>query len=663
MPIFLTGALSAIFDGSTVQTWALYLAESVLGGATVYFFRRTGLLLTEGREMGTLQTGEMTCVILTVGIGVLSLSSLEIGFLSLGRIAAVLMILFSCRYGGAVGGSLSGIVAGAMFGLATSGISGISGSLAFAGLIAGLFSPLGRIATAAAFVLANGIGSLQVGSLQEVWNGLLEVMAASTIFMIWPAKTAVRLREFFRQPARLMQRGGMRRSVAHRLDVAADAMEQVSRSVETVSEKLRQIETVPVQRVFQAAADSVCGTCVSRSVCWGETAREQKDISQSLIQSLRIDGAVTEHRLPAVMKEACTRTEELAESINRNYREYLMKESAQRKLQQVQGVVTEQFSTTGKLLRDMAQEILRQENYDTAAEKRICEILHNRAVIPLEVSCRITKEGRVLTEIEVMRIDRHKLTKTAVLRGISAAVGRPLCYPAIELFEEKCRFRFKEKPVYRMVSGVAQHTCAGSSLCGDSCVCFEDDTGRQIAVLSDGMGTGGRAAVDGAMASGILTELVKAGIGFDCALTLTNSALMVKSGEETLSTLDAASVDLFTGEAVLRKAGAPVSYALVHGKAERLEAASLPVGILEEAVFCRTSVTLAENDLLILFSDGMLAGGEDWIAPLIEGWDGEEPVQLANLLVDTAVKYRSDGREDDVSAMVLRLEKRENILA
>ena len=49
VPVFLTGALAAIMDGSTVQTWALYLAESVLGGATVIFFRRTGLLLTAGR--------------------------------------------------------------------------------------------------------------------------------------------------------------------------------------------------------------------------------------------------------------------------------------------------------------------------------------------------------------------------------------------------------------------------------------------------------------------------------------------------------------------------------------------------------------------------------------------------------------------------------------
>ena len=58
--------------------------------------------------------------------------------------------------------------------------------------------------------------------------------------------------------------------------------------------------------------------------------------------------------------------------------------------------------------------------------------------------------------------------------------------------------------------------------------------GRTISVISDGMGTGGRAAVDGNMAVGILTKLVKAGLSLDCSLNIVNSALIIKSDEESL---------------------------------------------------------------------------------------------------------------------------------
>ena len=45
---------------------------------------------------------------------------------------------------------------------------------------------------------------------------------------------------------------------------------------------------------------------------------------------------------------------------------------------------------------------------------------------------------------------------------------------------------------------------------------FYDGKGHFIMILSDGMGTGGRAAVDGAMASGLMARLLKAGFGYDC---------------------------------------------------------------------------------------------------------------------------------------------------
>ncbi len=62
------------------------------------------------------------------------------------------------------------------------------------------------------------------------------------------------------------------------------------------------------------------------------------------------------------------------------------------------------------------------------------------------------------------------------------------------------------------------------------------------------MGTGGRAAVDGAMATGVMEMLLKAGIGFDCALRIVNSALIAKSGDESLATVDVAMFDLFSGK-------------------------------------------------------------------------------------------------------------------
>lgn len=657
--VLVTGMSMAILNGSPVQTWILYLAESVLAAGTTYFFYQTGFVIQAGKSPGALSQSELTCVILSLGVGILSLSTIQIGVISLGRVAAVLMILFASRYGGVIGGSLSGIVAGAMFGLANAGISGISGALAFAGLVAGLFSPMGKVATAIAFVVANGIGSLQVGSFTQVLNGIYEVMAASLIFVVWPRKTGSRLAEVFRQPIQLAQSGGLRRTVIRKLAVAADALESVSTSVEAVSERLSQVDTATMEGVYQKAMESACEGCNGRSLCWGGTRRERDDICKGMTEALRVEGVLTVENLPPQIGKVCTRQDQLVDAVNNHYRDYLAKSAAERKLTQVRAVVTDQFATTGKLLRDMATELKLYEQFDAGMAKKINGVLHDCAITPIDVSCKRSKEGRVLIEIETLLMDRYKLTKPSLLRGIARAAGREFSYPCVTVTGEKCRFQMAEKPLYKAAFAVAQHSCKNASLCGDSCVCFDDGLGRQVAILSDGMGTGGRAAVDGAMASSIMAKLIQAGVGYDCALQITNSALMVKSGAETLSTLDVAAIDLFTGEVQLMKAGAPISYVRKGDAVHRLDAISLPIGILEEAVFCKTSARLGDGDLLVLFSDGVVAPGEEWVAQLIRNWKGTEPSQLADQIVEKAARYRTDGRDDDITALVIRLSRQE----
>ena len=97
------------------------------------------------------------------------------------------------RYGGVVGGSISGIVAGAMFGLATSGINGVSGALAFAGLMAGNLFPLGTGGDSTC-VYCGQWGRFPSGGRRTGRTyRLYEVMAATVIFAVWPAARAAPL--------------------------------------------------------------------------------------------------------------------------------------------------------------------------------------------------------------------------------------------------------------------------------------------------------------------------------------------------------------------------------------------------------------------------------------------------------------------------------------
>ncbi len=655
VPLLATGAAMAGIEGASVQNWVLYAAEALLGGCGAFFISRSSSLILSKKGIGSLNQVELACVILTAGIFILSLSAITVGGISIGRIAAVLMVLFSCRYGGVIGGSISGIVAGAMFGLSTSGISGVSGALAFAGLMAGLFSPLGKVATALVFIVAHGLGTLQVGNYTLLLHGLYEVMAATLMFVIWPTRTGSWFASIFRQPADISHSDGLRRSVIMKLGFAAAALDNVSESVEAVSERLAKVSAPTMQEVYQGAIDDTCASCGLKGYCWEHHACRSMAWMEALGEPLRFHGKVEKGDFPEEFCKHCSRLSELADHVNRRYQEFLLKESAERRVAQVRSVVTEQFSTTGRMLRDIAGELELFERFDFETAQKINEALHESSIRPTDVSCRLDRHNRMVVEVEARAADRARMGKSNVIRAITRAAGRKFETPCISVAKDRCRLQMIERPVYQVLVGSAQHSCANGTLCGDSYETFYDGSGRYIAMISDGMGAGGRAAVDGAMTSGIMTTLIQAGVGFDCALKITNSALMVKSGEETLSTLDLVSVNLFDGTLELMKAGAPVSFLRTREEVQRLDAVSLPVGILEEAVFSRVSAQAEEGDFLVMFSDGVIASGEGWVRDILEEWVDGDPGELAALLVDRARKHRTDGHDDDITVVVMKL--------
>lgn len=180
----------------------------------------------------------------------------------------------------------------------------------------------------------------------------------------------------------------------------------------------------------------------------------------------------------------------------------------------------------------------------------------------------------------------------------------------------------------------------------------------QALILSDGMGTGAPAALDSAMLCNLVGRLLEAGIPCGSALRLVNSALMVKGGRESLATLDTAAVDCYTGTAVFYKAGAAPTFLRRQGRAMRLEATSLPAGILDGVEPVERRFDLHEEDLILMVSDGVPTE-EPWVEEQLAAWEGTDPTELCRRIAEAARLRCRDPRPDDITVAALRLEKAE----
>ena len=136
------------------------------------------------------------------------------------------------------------------------------------------------------------------------------------------------------------------------------------------------------------------------------------------------------------------------------------------------------------------------------------------------------------------------------------------------------------------------------------------------------MGTGGRAAIDSAMTVELFSRLIRAGVSLDTALNITNSALSVKSDDESLSTLDVAEIDLFDGTTTVYKAGAAPSFYTASGRIREIEIPSTPLGILPKVSFNRYTLKLRGGDTLVMVSDGVLGCGNIWLKDELKTFGG-----------------------------------------
>ena len=655
LPMLATAISIVAVNGTDSSTTALYISEAFLSGGTAYFLARTVSAWNSGRGVGEWSTQEIACAAFSLGILILAFSDLSIEGVSLGRILAVLAILFAARYGGVGGGSVAGITAGIVFSLSTSGLNYLSGAYALGGLMAGLFCPMGRLASAAAFVISNTVASLQVGNQSQVVNGLYEVMAATVIYVVLPAKTGSSLVGLFSRSDDTTRADGLRRSVIMKLDYAAKALGSVSDAVEEVSRKLATTCAPDITGVYHRTVDEVCRSCGLKTYCWDRNFNDSMNSFNDLTDKLRTRGRIDRSDFSAQFASHCSRLNLMADTVNRNYGEFSVKDAAESRAQQVRNVVTDQFETTSRMLEEMAGELELYDRFDFTAAQKVEETLRLAGIQPYDVSCRTDRFGRMSVEVISAPVEYARLNRAELTDAVSKACGRTFQQPCVSTVKGKCRIQMNELPAYRIKTGCAQHVCGNGKLCGDSWESFSDGNGRQIAIVSDGMGTGGRAAVDGAMACGIMSRLVRAGIGFDASLKIVNSALLVKSGDESLSTLDMAAIDLFSGSVEFMKAGAPVSVIRHGGKATVVDTPSLPIGILNDTHFAKSSDTLSEGDLLILMSDGALSSGSEWICEEAEKWEGRIPQELAETIVSQAISRRNDGHDDDITALVLMI--------
>ncbi len=647
---FLTG-LNNIKNGQS--QFITVLTEGLFCGTAAYFVCQTFGAFSKSKV--GFSTAELTSLMLTLSFVIMGFYDFSFFEISLGRVLGLILILVASKYGGIVSGAISGITVG--FTMVLTGFSPEIGIVfALSGLMCGVFSYLGKYAQMSVVLIFSFIGTVASGQITSVVFVIAESAVACFLFFLSPRNLGVAMGKIFAAHPVITIPNGVKKSLTMRLEMASNALKDVSQTVEQVASKLSQINSPDFSTVITGIEQEACSGCKLRIHCWEKRHNSTVEAITEITKAIKTGETDLENSVTEEFAGRCLRVSKVTNATFRKYSEYASLIAAENRIDEVRSVVSDQFDGISDMLMDLSEDFKNDEQFDSVMAEKVSEALKELDIITAEAGCRIDKYGRMNLEFKLKKQKDLVINRLKVMKLVSLVCERDFDVPNISEVGGDIYLVLNEKAAVSIDYGAEQISAGSSKMCGDCYKYFNDGRGHFIIVLSDGMGTGGRAAVDGAMACGLMTRLIKAGFGYDCSLRFLNSSMLFKSTDESLATLDVASIDLFTGNVELYKAGAAPSIIRRQGRTGKAESTSLPAGILRDIGFDKAVIKCSAEDIVVLMSDGALNDGIEWMRDEIEGWSGSAQA-LAERLCEGAKRRRTGNHEDDITVLTAILKK------
>ena len=221
-------------------------------------------------------------------------------------------------------------------------------------------------------------------------------------------------------------------------------------------------------------------------------------------------------------------------------------------------------------------------------------------------------------------------------------------------------FRFVEEAKFHVLTGVALAVKENEEVSGDNYSIYQTDRGKLTMLLSDGMGSGKKANEDSRIVIELAEKLLEAGFRPEMAVQMLNSSILAGSEEQNMSSLDLCQIDLRTGIGEMIKIGGANTYIKRAHLVEQISARNLPLGIFMEIETEPVTRQLMDGDYIFMISDGISDGfaegnGEAALLEVISHMSLENPKEMANCILNHAMKESKGRIRDDMTVMVVGL--------
>ncbi|MDL2281415.1 stage II sporulation protein E, partial [Selenomonadales bacterium OttesenSCG-928-I06] len=638
------------------------------------------LTLNIAKPIDQMKTEYILGSIFIITAATAGLSSLYIFGYSIQNVIGSLLIMSFALIGGPGIGSATGVLLGLVLSLNTQNFQFSIAMYSMSGLLGGIFRELGKPAVILGFLFGNMIALLYFMNASTIEPYLIETSVAAILFLIIPTEKYQLLKQQLLPDINLnsFKDESILKATA-KLSFVSGLLNSLSQDINTSNnEKIladnNKIKDTQLNEVLAIVGNNVCDPCANRKNCWDT---EFYHIYQSILEMLTLaeNNNLSEKTIPPILKSRCDQKEELVKLINQIVENNQVHWYWQRKLSDCHQVTVEQLKATSAIIDNLALEINKEPRDDKETALRIkkqatalscpvadAKVVGNAATVGVKIkkeACAGTKE----CANTLLPLTSNILKEKMILKSSCGdRCKNQLCELSMTM-AQKYQTETAIASAPKEVDPYNTETTENIP-CGDSHAYLSLEQGKEIMLLSDGMGSGKSAQEQSSTAIEFFKKLLLAGFNVETTIKTVNSMLLLKKPTETFATVDAAIVDTYTAEAEFLKIGAAPTFIKRVGEVDIITSNALPAGIVEQLEFESIKRTLCPEDIIIMVSDGILENkrsknGEVWLTNFLRRLNTAKPQEIADNILKQA-KELSDGHvNDDMTVIVTKVKNKE----
>ena len=636
------------FSSFDLSLLILSVCEGLLSFLCVIIYKKAFSVPLHITGLYKLSAKEGFYLLYTLSTFLLSFSSFNPGNISPARILCVVLILFTAQYKGILISSVSGILAGLSFSIVPS-YAFLFPFYTLSSLVSGLFSSMGQYGVSLSFVFTAFFISLFEGIDSFRLFPLTEAVIGAIIYSVIPM-SKISLWQSRLEETNLTVTKEAETAVSKSLRLTAKKLEEVSEIAEDVSRRLDKIINPEINKVFTALQQSLCFGCSKKKECWSRYFNETAN------DIMMISGIRPKANEKTALECRCIKPNALIRHVNNYYSDFVSSVAAKMKISEMRTAVSDQFLCISEFLSELSDKWNVSLRENEQRSRTLLSLLKDNGIDVLSVKYMASPYFPVRIETAFYEtVDELDFDK--IQRVLELSTSYRFKKPQIDLSFEETKIIFTERHAYKLLCGFSQIPLSENKICGDCVSHTHDENGNEIIILSDGMGTGARAAIDATMTAKLFENLLSCGFSFDSAVKAVNSALIMKSTDESLATVDAFFVNLYSGKAVFNKAGAAISFIRRGTSVKVFDLPSMPIGILHAVNTSRKEEKLSEGDIILLVSDGAVSGDCGWINDEISAWSTNNMEDLAAHIASLSKMRSSKATEDDITVIAVKVVK------